>query len=80
MPRLTQSERENLEQQIHDGGLTIKKSRDSFVVRDRKRRGKQHGQYRRRGWAVRQALAVIQGRTAETKVMEILEAEKRLMR
>ena len=80
MSRLTKSERDGLEQKIHDGGLTIKKSRNSFVVRDRKRRGTEHGRYRRRGWAVRQALSVIKGRTAETKVMEILAAEKRLIR
>lgn len=78
MPRLTKSERDMVERKIQEGGLTIAELGGSFVVRDQKPRGKRHGKYSKRGWAVRQALTVIEGRTAANRVAEILAAENRL--
>lgn len=77
MPRLSKKQREDIESRLRENDMTIARISQGFVVREKRRRRK-HGVYNKRGWAVRRALDIIEGRNAANKVQEILDAEAEL--
>lgn len=75
MPRLSKAQRDKIEDRLRANGMTIARISDGFMVREKRRK---HGQYKKRGWAVRRALNIIEGRNAASKVRQILDAEAEL--